>query len=191
MLLLIPMATFAQYENDYERKKKPLYVCKVEDYYPVEEGKITYKEVVEVPNATSQELFFRAKIMLANRYVSSPDVTKMEDKENGIIVIKAFFEKGHNDYVTNPKMWYTLTIEAREGRYRYTITDIKYTFSVHVHPVHRQHDYVFQEWAFTGKAYKKKFYDSYGEYLRGIDNHFKVLVSNIKKDMQSDLKQDW
>lgn len=95
---------------------------------PVDEDtkKITYKEVVQQEGEASK--LYNQGISWINSYYPNPtDVTRIRDVENGKIEIKHRFKIFDTDKkgvkteagVIN----YTMTLEFKEGRYRYTITD--------------------------------------------------------------------
>jgi len=63
-------------------------------------------------------------LWFANTYRSANDVIQMDDAENKVIV-----GKGYSNIFFNPgqaELWYTVKIEAKDGRYRYTVNDIIY-----------------------------------------------------------------
>lgn len=88
----------------------------------------TYQGVVSVPGVSRADIYSRAKAWVATAYNSAQDVIQLDDKESGRLIVKGntivpmrslgmeFGMRVHN----------TLTIEARDGRFRYTIlvTDV-------------------------------------------------------------------
>ncbi|MDR1878177.1 MAG: DUF4468 domain-containing protein [Bacteroidales bacterium] len=97
---------------------------------PVDENTklVTYQNVVTM-KGNSGELYDRA-YKWANKYYKNPTAVILKhDKEKGIIecVSNIPIYTLAKDGVTKTSagyVYYTLTIEAREGRYRYTITNI-------------------------------------------------------------------
>lgn len=92
-----------------------------------EKGTIEYSSVVEVPNIDAKVLYSRAKLFMANAFVSSNDVTQLNDDEAKSIVGKGNFkvvlkepmigtyEFGHVKFSVN--------IQAKDNKYRYIISD--------------------------------------------------------------------
>lgn len=78
--------------------------------------------VVEVPNVSKDELYTRARHWVAQSYRSANDVIKMDDKASGSIVLKAFTDipVGTGIGATSVKMWYTLSIYQKDGKFKYT-----------------------------------------------------------------------
>lgn len=92
-----------------------------------ESKKITYTEVVEVPDAKKEDLYARGATWFAKSYGSSKAVLQLSDKEVGTLIGKAVTEVSFK----NPPMGsryggivnYTITVQVKEGKYKYTITD--------------------------------------------------------------------
>lgn len=91
-------------------------------------GKVSYKAVVQVPGASSAELYKRAKQWFA----AAPSTTKMplqtDDAtagrlvgQTGELVMQSFL--GANVQVP---LWRTITIEVKPGRFRYQVTDFAF-----------------------------------------------------------------
>ena len=144
------------------------------DKLPVENGRVTYTEVVEVEGASKDQLFARAKKWFATTYKSSNDVIQLDDKENGEIVGKGNF--GITYYARNPHIGHTISILVKDGRYKYAITGFTYTddqgdkFNIEDFP--------------KGWAGKKKLYTS-------VDENIKLIVASIEKAMKADQNDDW
>jgi hypothetical protein len=90
---------------------------------PVDETtkRITYSEVVEVPGSNKDDLYTRAEQWFAKTYASGNDVVQFKDREAGKIIGKARLVILHT---MQPRdILYTITLEVKDGRYRYTLTD--------------------------------------------------------------------
>jgi hypothetical protein len=85
-------------------------------------------EVVKVDTTlSSNELYLRARAWFAESYRSAQDVIQMDDKENGKIIGKGNIRYTSRIFVGSEgtKGWirYTISIQVKDGRYRYEITD--------------------------------------------------------------------
>lgn len=108
----------------------PLYISAQEITVPVDDetSLITYQEVVTEEG--DREAFFNRSISWINKYYANPvDVTKTRDPESGVIKglhrfrIKNTLEDGtQTDAGT---VQYRFTLEFKEGRYRYTLTEFE------------------------------------------------------------------
>lgn len=95
--------------------------------YPTNEaGKIIFTDVVKTDNATQKQLYLSAKSWFANIFKSSQDVLQIDSKEDGILLGKGFADISIPVFLTDAinKLWFTIKIELKEGKYRYSIYDI-------------------------------------------------------------------
>lgn len=89
-------------------------------------GRVVYMDVIEVSGMSQENIYINLKSWIAHTYNSYQDVVQFDDKDNHKIMLNSRFTvynkmKGlRNDY---GDMKYSLTLEARDGRFRYTITD--------------------------------------------------------------------
>lgn len=92
---------------------------------------ITYSEVPEVLG-TKDELFDRAMKWGGEHYKNFAEKLRKQDKEAGEIEIFARFpfyaydKKGNKTTSRQGLAQYTLTIMFKEGRYKYTVTDLNF-----------------------------------------------------------------
>ena len=89
--------------------------------------RVSYSGVVEVPGATKAELYSRAREWFANTFGSSKAVLEMDDRESGKLIGNANAETSI-DYggilgTAPTRLWRTIRVEIKEGRYRYTFTN--------------------------------------------------------------------
>lgn len=117
------------------------------DVFPFVNGKVVYSEVIQVEGKSVLDLYKNAKIWLVEAFKSSKDVIHNDDKDNHIIIGKGYFEGvGHNKNIVNAKYWFTIRIDCREGRYKYTITDFIYDFDVIVMGTKTHFNEDFSKW---------------------------------------------
>ncbi|MDR6564682.1 MULTISPECIES: DUF4468 domain-containing protein [unclassified Arcicella] len=82
------------------------------------------EEVVEVKN-TKAKLYANAQTWIAKTFGDYKSVIQFEDKEQGRLIIKGLSRLDLDLY---PDMKYVITVDVKEGKYRYAITDIKVGF---------------------------------------------------------------
>ena len=86
---------------------------------------IVLQEVIPVGGSSAADLFHRARVWTTISYVSAKDVTQFSDVDAGIVINKGWFPE---DFVGTPvDIGHSLIIEAKEGRYRYTLYDLQWT----------------------------------------------------------------
>jgi hypothetical protein len=93
-----------------------------------EQGNLNFNEVVKVDSASKEQLYFRTKEYFANTFKSAKDVIQLDDKESGTMIGKAWTAI-YIRVMGNPvhvRMWYSLKIQCKEGRYKAEIYDVSY-----------------------------------------------------------------
>jgi len=140
---------------------------------------ITYKEVVQ-QEGTKSDLFNRAVEWINKTYKNPADVTKVRNPETGLIELihrieLAYDEKGVNR--SGGIIDYTLRIEMKEGRYRYTFTNFNLKQTSRV-PIEKWLDK-------SDKAYTS----SWDNYLFQVDKATRELIESLKKGMQPPVKK--
>lgn len=91
---------------------------------------ITYTDVPEVAGATATELYDRAFKWGQDYYKNFGEKIRKQDKEGGEIEIFSRFptfaydKKGVKTTSRQGLVQYTLTLKFRDGRYKYTVTDL-------------------------------------------------------------------
>lgn len=147
---------------------------KLLDILPLENGNVVYTEVVKVDSINKKELYNRAKKWFVLNYKSANAVIQLEDKEDGMIIGKGNFRIKY--YSRNPTIEHTLQIETRDGRYKYTVSRFIYSDI--------QNDKFIIEKFPKGWAGKKKLY-------RTVNEKIKLIITDLKKSMETELKDDW
>lgn len=98
-----------------------------QDILPIdkESGKITYSEIVIVDNADAKALYNKAKIWFVHSFNSAQNVIQLDDKESAKIIGKGLFSVTSSVIVKADigVVKFTIEINAKDGRYKYTITD--------------------------------------------------------------------
>ncbi len=165
LLFLLPVLVYAQ---DVKQAVKP----------PMDDTneKITYAKVVELKGKGPGDLYHNA-LLWANSYYKNPgDVIRERDSVNGKIVCKARFKimnppdkKGFAAEAGN--VMYTLTLQFKEGRYRYEMTDFNWK---------QQSYYACERWMDKAKASYEPRFDFFIEQI-----HTKALevTTNLEKNM--------
>lgn len=90
------------------------------------DGTLVFTDVVSVDGLSDEQLHINAKQFFAEAFKSANDVIQMDDKEAGVIIGKGLSRisivvMGQGN--TFP-MHYTIKIQSRDGRYKYTISNI-------------------------------------------------------------------
>ena len=134
---------------------------------------ITYKEVVTVPGNTG-ELFNRAIEWINKQYKNPTEATKVRNPASGLIEIIHRIEITKDEKgVKRPAgvVDYSMKLEMKEGRYRYTITNFNYK-DVSRRPIEFWMDK-------KDKAYNPE----WDNYLHQVDDFTRKLIESLKQGM--------
>ena len=88
-------------------------------------GKVCYEDVVKVDGVSASDLYVRANEWFVKTFNSANSVIQMQDKEAGKIIGKGYVPVKSMGYDAGG-FDFTINFAAKEGRYRYVITDIKH-----------------------------------------------------------------
>lgn len=91
--------------------------------------RIIFSEVVQVEGVNADQLYSRARQWFAETYKSSESVLDLQDATNHKLIGKAWSQiyiEGYMAMTVPIKMWYTIKLFMKDGRYKYDITDIYY-----------------------------------------------------------------
>ena len=94
-------------------------------------GKVSFENIVEVDGMSKIDLYLLAEEWFSKTFNSENSVIQMQDKEEGMIIgegnITAY---GHFRNVESGVWKFTVSFTAKEGRFRYVISDIYHETSV-------------------------------------------------------------
>lgn len=134
---------------------------------------IVYKEVVNQAG-TKEQLFNRAVEWLPKQFVNPVDATKVRNPETGLIEIRHRFDVSYEEKNV-PRATctidYTMRLEFKDGRYRYTLSDFL------IHDVSRA---PVERWL---DKTDKKYTPAWDSYLAELDQDVKALIESLKKGM--------
>ena len=135
---------------------------------------ITYKEVVTTAGKPA-ELYNRAIEWVNKQYKNPADATKVRDPSSGIIEIIHRFEitqKVQGVTLMAAIVDYSLKLELKDGRYRYTITNYN------VKEVSRQ---PLEKWM---NKNDQSYIPAWDDYLKQVDDQTHKLIESLKLGMQ-------
>ncbi|NVJ47275.1 MAG: DUF4468 domain-containing protein [Cytophagia bacterium] len=88
-------------------------------------GELILSEVIQ-QTGSADDLYLRGKLMIANNFKSANDVIQLDDKDAHILVGKGWSSMWVRYLLgVDYRLYYSLKIEARNNRYRYSIYDFK------------------------------------------------------------------
>lgn len=101
------------------------------DNFIVKNGDVIITEVVKV-DGKSQNAIYKDALLWVNEVFNNPKtVIQTKEADLGLITLKTIVIIS-NDYYGKPSQWYSinLSIQAKDGRYKYEISDIIYNFDL-------------------------------------------------------------
>jgi hypothetical protein len=139
-----------------------------------ETGKFFYRGIVEVPGISKTALHRRAKAWVAQGYRSAPHVLKLDDPEGGLIIkgqyqVPFMFGK----YA----VYHTLTIDLKDGRYRYTLTGLE-VLNLTLGGFPNTPTPLEERSLFRGFGYREKF-------LGLVDENARSTIASLRQAMSS------
>ena len=110
---------------------------------PIFEKKVGIQETITLDSTTKKELYVRSKIYFMEAFKSGKDVIQLDDPDNGIIIGKGRTEAYSTNFMgTAPlPITFSIKIEIKENRYRYTIYDVNAELTGTSMPVERYYEY--------------------------------------------------
>lgn len=120
ILLLLPLAGLAQ-KRTYTVTDLPYEIDSVTHG-------IVYRGVIEVPGATADQLYTRAKAFMFRSFTNANAVIQLDDKAGGLLAGKGSLPVNLKGFAATMagNMYYETPIEIRvkEGKYRYEISNL-------------------------------------------------------------------
>jgi hypothetical protein len=136
------------------------------------DGRAHFSEVVQVSNATSDNLYKNALTWINGTFNNPQNVIQTNNRELGLLVIKAA--------VGEPSMamtHFTFEIQIKDGRYKYDISNIVIKYGKYLAGT-------------PDKSYEEYIETSGYGWKKGVNSDFGDLVKSLKSKMQ-DVEEDW
>ncbi len=149
---------------------------------------ISYSEIINVKSGLRKDLFFKANQWMAKTYKSSSAIWKVQDAENGKILVKARMNTEVTYLVGKIEagyVYYTVEIVCKDNRYMYVFTDF----------YHDGHDTENRTGGALENSITKQNYLSmpvhWEEIRTQVDQNIRLLISDLTKYMNSPQNDKW
>lgn len=108
-----------------------------------ETKRVTYTAVVAVNGASQTELYTRAKLWLFLTFDDAKDVVKVDEKDAGLLIIRAYTDlpvrSSQTDFgPINREVGYTMMLNFKDGRYKYTLTNYHLIVEGRITPIENE-----------------------------------------------------
>ncbi len=130
--------------------------------FPRYEGKVLFQDVVPVDKASSPKLYARAKAWIGAAFSKSAMAVQIDDQANGVLVARVT----HDEYYGGrlPVGFnFTITIEVRDGRYRWSFDQIEYDPGTYSAPIEAE-----LTPGGTGVYGREEIFESFRQYLAAL-----------------------
>lgn len=97
------------------------------------QAQVENPKVVRLTDTTtkSSEIYSRTKLFFANEYASAKDVITFDDATTCTVVGRGWINlKSKNVAHKSVKLWHSLKVQCKDGRYRYELSDMKVEFVI-------------------------------------------------------------
>ena len=188
ILFAIPLIASSQNREKLDTVN-PIY----QEEIPLEKGLITFSTVVPVEGVNKDELYLRAYDWIIKAFNSTKDAIQMNDKDAGKIVCKAFTNQTAGKGLlgkVSMDLYFLLTIETRDGRYKITASDIVHQYSTTLGPSHIDGQNKFEEY-FLLKNPTKKEKNLNMEIASNLSNFIWSTFESSEKEISQVKNDDW
>ncbi len=89
-------------------------------------GLITYTGIVNCDSSNQKDIYYAAQLWALNAFGTGKPVAQFNNTEKSTVVFKPGIPVHTEGGVLAGNVFYTFTIECKDGKYRYTLTDFKH-----------------------------------------------------------------
>lgn len=139
-----------------------------------------YSDVIKVDSSSASQLYSHAKLFISNSFKSYSAATDLDDEAGKVVVVKGIIPVTVVKIGMPPRseVNFSLKIECREGRYKYTFSD----FLLYYQPGRMTKEFVIGLSDEDPKGVSKKQLSSVREQ---VDKNINSLIASLKKEMAS------
>lgn len=127
---------------------------------------LSFTQVIKVENKSKSDIYSGLRAWVAKYYRSAQSVIQMDDRESGVIIVKALFPYnfGKMMYAAyEGKVDYTLKLQARDGRFRAEMDNFIHSIGID-HATHTNKNcnlgLITTAELYTDKGAQKKFHNN-------------------------------
>lgn len=176
-----------------QTREKYAYVNPIYDeLLPSEDNKITFSKVYQVDGLDSDDLYIKMNEWIVNTFNSPKDVIQFQDKEAGKIICKTMstFTAGKNLGRVDMDIYFLLTIESRDGRYKITATNFTHEYSQGLGVARITNSNPLEEY-YRLKSPTKRELKLNMEIAEQVNHHVTNLIKNSYQIISKSDSSDW
>ncbi len=156
---------------------------------PMKDGKVNYTDIVMIDSMDKSKLYNKAKKWFIDQYKSAKDVIQLDDKENGEVIGKGFFETEWQTSimsVQNVSVWHTVKVYMKDNKFKYEITNFKLKY--YVPPTQFSSGSIIET---AIEDFGKDREKNTKRYFADVDKQVITLISSLLNFMKAPVKDDW
>ena len=157
-----------------------------------ETGRLEYRRVVMVPEASRGDLYALAREWVVTVFRDSGAVTQLDDAERAKLIVRGVWREEVGLY--RASHWFDATVETKDGRYRVTFTNVTTRTTV----AGREIEYPIEQnlTATISPRARKKLasmgIDPRAEFVQKFNSAFNQLAGSLQHVMtQAKVDDDW
>lgn len=158
---------------------------------------LTFTDVVKVDSTSQATLYNRAKVWINDAYRKSNVVIQLDDKDNGLIIIKAItlYEPEKTNYKSaEGKVSYTFKLYIKDNKYKYEISNFYHeAFSSQHGPYHFKTLYKTDVSPVSPSVFKSWNNKVYVDIKTQVISSIEILIRSLNKAMsiKEEIEKDW
>lgn len=95
---------------------------------PVKDGKVVYEHIDSSATASKEQLYYKARLWIAEQFIDYRSAIKFDDPAQGEIVGRYTFYFDYGSILTqNTRCGFTIKVSCRDNKYRIQVYDITHT----------------------------------------------------------------
>lgn len=145
--------------------------------------------VIDTLSDSKENIYSRAKIWLANTFVSSKAVIELDDRDNGKIIgrgVLKYDSKYNLIYISRNIIDFIVTVDVKEGKYRVVFSEFYFkanTDGGYVDGGNLNNDKPKNTWNLSKKQWEKIKED--------VRSRISFVIDDLKKSMQKPIVDDF
>ena len=156
---------------------------------PLKDGKVTYTDVIQIDSTDKSKLYNKVKKWFIEQYRSAKDVIQLDDKENGEVIGKGFFETTWQTSIMSAQsvsVWHTVKVYIKDNKFKYEITNFNLKYYVEPSQYSRGSNVEIAIEDFGGGRDKNT-----KKYFTQVDKEVNSIISSLIRFMNAPTKEDW
>ncbi len=148
---------------------------------------MSFSDVVETDEVSSDVLFTRANLWFVDNFKNADKVIQFKDKSTGIIKAKPVIAYHGADEYYKGTINYLITLQFKDGRFKYTIEDFFHTGqNINIGTITTHEEAKFKAFG-SSKARRNTEWENLQKVVK---NEADFIITSLKEEMRKSVKTD-